>query len=455
MVRVTKSWPQPRFKNTIQFEQHHKTPRHHMNNNKRSAVSTVPKANPLRVGFIGLSAVKGWAIKSHYPAILQLPSQFKITALLNSDLESSLNTIKKLKLTHAKAFADVTSFASFTDVDMIVVSVKVPNHHGILTKLLEHSVKNPNLKYLFVEWSLGSNLREAEDIYKAAQKRGIQTIISLQGRKSPYIVRAKELISEGCIGEINSIEIAANGGWYGYERPLKSPSYLYDIESGVNLISHSFGHTIDLLQYITSSYFSEINSMMFNNIPYQELLDEHGKRTGKKVPKTAPDHLLFQAALANGNVPVSCSFKGGTPVKKFTKNLVIDIHGTKGDLKLEGDAGFAEISNLVLYFCGMKAADPGGPSSTSKADEANETMEVYHLRNYNSVVGNILRIYEAIADFHFKSNPRHNLPAKLERQGFLFEGFPTFKDALILHRLIDKVFQSSEEKKTLTVPIVS
>ena len=97
--------------------------------------------------------------------------------------------------------------------------------------------------------------------------------------------------------------------------------------------------------------------MVFNNIPEQELIDERGNRLGQRVPNTVPDHLLFQGTLLNGNVPVSCSFKGGKPTKKFTKNLVIDIHGTKGDLKLEGDAGFAEISNLVLYYSGTRAND--------------------------------------------------------------------------------------------------
>ncbi|CAR21913.1 transcription regulator GAL80 [Lachancea thermotolerans CBS 6340] len=417
-----------------------------MNNNKRSYVSTVPKANPLRVGFIGLSAYKGWAIKSHYPAILQLPSQFQVTALLNLDIETSLATIKKLKLTKATAFSDVSSFASYDNVDMVVISVNVPELFTIVMELLENSKANPNLKYIYSEWSLGKNLKEAEAIHKAAKERGVQTIISLQGRKSPYVVRAKELVSEGCIGDINSIEIAANGGWYGYERPIKSPKYLYDAASGVSLLSIAFGHTIDILQYITASYFSEINAMIFNNIPYQVLLDEHGKKTGEKAEKTAPDHLLFQGSLSHGNVPVSCSFKGGTPVKKFSKNLVIDIHGTKGDLKLEGDAGFAEMSNLVLYFCGLKKE---GSMNVSTGSSGAETMEVYHLRNYNSVVGNILRIYEAIADFHFRTNPRTKLPPKLERQGFLFEGFPTFKDALIVHQLIQRVIESSQQKTTL------
>ncbi|CDO91892.1 unnamed protein product [Kluyveromyces dobzhanskii CBS 2104] len=452
-----------------------------MNNNKRSKLSTVPSSRPIRVGFVGFSGGKGWVAKTHFMAIQQLSSQFQIVALYNDTLDSSIQTIQSLKLRHATAFDSLELFAQCKDIDMIVVSVKVPEHYEVLKVILEHSLENLNLRYLYVEWTLASDTKKAEEIYSITQDRtNLQTIICLQGRKSPYIVRAKELISEGCIGDITSIEISGNGGWYGYERPMRSPEFLYDIESGVNLISNTFGHTIDVLQYITGSYFEKINAMISNNIPVQFLLDENGKRTKETIGKTCPDHLLFQGILQNGKIPVSCSFNGGTPVKKLTKNLVIDIHGTKGDLKIEGDAGFVEISNLVLYFYGIKNGNGANGTPTSNgvknSNETNEkkagnsptppsadeeaTMEVFHLRNYNSLVGNILRIYESIADFHFLSRPdvkrsansKDLLPSnKFEKQGFKFEGFPTFKDAIILHRLIDAVFLSDRESKTLDV----
>ncbi|CCC71223.1 hypothetical protein NCAS_0G03360 [Naumovozyma castellii] len=422
-----------------------------MDYNKRSSVSTVPNAAPIRVGFIGLSSFKGWAVKTHYPAILQLSSQFQITALYNPDIESALNTIQHLKLSNATAFPSLESFASSADVDMIVLSIQVAQNYDVLIPLLEYSKKNPNLKYLFVEWALACSVQQAETIYKAAAQRGLQTIISLQGRKSPYILRAKELISEGYIGDINSIEIAGNGGWYGYERPQKSPSYIFELGKGVDLVTTAFGHTIDLLQYMTGSYFSRINSMIFNNIPEQEVIDEHGVRTGQKVPKTVPDHLLFQGTLLKGNVPVSCSFKGGKPTKKFTKNLVIDIHGTKGDLKLEGDAGFAEISNLVLYYSGVRANDYPVANGQAGYDAGKEIMEVYHLRNYNAVNGNIFRLYQSIADFHYNTKQIPNLPSQFIMQGFEFEGFPTLMDALILHRLVDNVYRSNILGSTLDV----
>lgn len=434
-----------------------------MDYNKRSSVSTVPNSAPLRVGFIGLSHQKGWAVKTHYPAILQLSSQYQITALYNPQPEVALETIKALKLTNAVAFPTLESFGCNAMVDMIVISIQTTYHYSVILPLLEYSKSNPNLKYLFLEWAMACNLDQAEQIYKAAAARGLQTIVSLQGRKSPYILRAKELISQGHIGQINSVELTGNGGWYGYDRPIKSPNYIYEMGNGNDLVTNTFGHTIDLLQYMTGSYFSKINSMVFNNIPEQEVVDEHGQKTGQKIKKSVPDHLLFQGTLMKGNVPVSCSIKGGKPAKKFTKNLVIDIHGTKGDIKLEGDAGFAEISNLVLYYSGTRANDTvpvangavPPKNDMSMYDAGKEIMEVYHLTNYNAVLGNMFRLYESIADFHYNTKKIPSLPSQFLLQSFEFEGFPTFMDALIVQRLVDSVYQSHLLGSTLDVTSIS
>lgn len=110
-----------------------------MDYNKRSSVSTVPNAAPIRVGFVGLNAAKGWAIKTHYPAILQLSSQFQITALYSPKIETSIATIQRLKLSNATAFPTLESFASSSTIDMIVIAIQVASHYDVVMPLLEFS----------------------------------------------------------------------------------------------------------------------------------------------------------------------------------------------------------------------------------------------------------------------------------------------------------------------------
>ncbi|CAL9732511.1 galactose/lactose metabolism regulatory protein Gal80p [Monosporozyma unispora] len=415
----------------------------------------------IKIGMIGFSLQNTWAIKTHYPAIQQLSSNFQITALFNESLDESLQTIRQLKLENATAFPSLESFILSSNIDMILVAIHDKNYDPLIAELVANVqqlkfIPNHNqIKYIFLDWPLNCSIEQVEYLVQETAKLDIQTVTSLQGRKSPYVMRAKDLIAEGSIGEINSIEIAGNGAWYGYERPIKSPSYLYDMSNGKDLVSNAFAHTIDVVQYITQSHFKQLNSMIFNNIPKQELIDDNGNRTGEFVEKKAPDHLLFQGKLIKGNVPVSCSFKGGKPTKKFTKNLVIDIHGTRGDIKLEGDAGFIEMSNLVLYYSGMKVEDITTAENVEVKtpgayDAGKEVMEFYHLRNYNALLGNIFRLYQSIIDVHLHQLKLQS-QQKFAYQGFQKEGYPTLTDGLVLYRLIQSVFKSNLLGSTLDV----
>ncbi|KAL6942098.1 hypothetical protein ACO0QE_003264 [Hanseniaspora vineae] len=449
----------------------------------------------LRVGFIGLSGKKGWAIKSHFTVIQNLSDYFEIVAISNSSMEASCKTIEELKLPNCKPFGnDYESFAQYDQLDMVVVSVKVTAHYSIIMDLLNFKHKNSglcNFKILLVEWALGNGLQEASNIYELCNKTNVQSVISLQGRYSPHMLLAKKLIDENRIGKINSIDVTANAGWYGYQRPYNSPDYLYDIHSGHNMITTAFAHTIDSIQYIVGAYVQRLNAMIFNNIKQQEVIGPKNVSMGVFKPKSVPDHVLFQGSISNtGNIPISVSFQGGTPTNSFTKNLVINVHGTKGDLKIEGNAGFPQISNLALYFCGVPlTSEKGQTDGTSKfglndlqynnkttlkdqhynnqshnlmdpqlkagmffsqnthsgkqeREEEHQVVEKYQLNNYNPVVGNMMRLYEAILRYY-------NHDIVYDAQGFATEGFPTFKDAILLHQLIDSVFESNELSRTV------
>ncbi|SMN19366.1 similar to Saccharomyces cerevisiae YML051W GAL80 Transcriptional regulator involved in the repression of GAL genes in the absence of galactose [Maudiozyma saulgeensis] len=423
----------------------------------------------IKVGFVGLNCANTLAIKTHCQAILQVSSFFEISAIYNDNIQESLDIIDRLSLQDAVAYPSLKQLVSNSGIDMIVFTSNGEQLYDKIMSILDNIREEKNqIKYLLFEWSLNFSLTQTEFLANQTIELGIQTIISLQSRKSPYIIRAKELIEDGSIGNINSIEVAGNGNWFGYERLQKSPQFLYEMDARRDLVSYCFGHTIDALEYITGSYFSTINSMIFNNIPEQVLVDDMGNSLGKKVQKNVPDHLLFQGKLIKGNVPVSCSFKGGKPTKKFTKNLVIDIHGTKGDLKIEGDAGFIEISNLVLYHSGIKVninADIQDPPPEGQViyNTDDEVLEFFHYRNYNALVGNMAKLYQSIADFNDQKNGKFHdaslLPISQKPkadeliliQGLQMDGFPTLLDALALYRLVENVYKSNAVGSTLNV----
>lgn len=93
-------------------------------------------------------------------------------------------------------YADPSAIASDSNVDIVAVSVNVPEHFDLTKPALEAG------KDVFVEWPLARNLSEAEELTQLAKKRGVKTMIGLQARQNPSILKAKEIVESGKLGKI-------------------------------------------------------------------------------------------------------------------------------------------------------------------------------------------------------------------------------------------------------------
>lgn len=93
-------------------------------------------------------------------------------------------------------YDDPSAIASDPNVDIIAVSVNVPQHYGLIKPAIEAG------KDVFSEWPLARNLVEAEELTHLAKEKGVRTMIGLQARQNPSILKAKEIVSSGKLGQI-------------------------------------------------------------------------------------------------------------------------------------------------------------------------------------------------------------------------------------------------------------
>lgn len=148
--------------------------------------------NPIRLGVIGLSASGGWA-----PVLLHnilppapLSARYTITAICTSSIDSALVATQKYAAIVGHSIkgyygaSGAQEIASDPDVDLVVVAVRVANHHASVLPALEAG------KDVFVEWPLGKGYRETVEIAELAKKKGVRTIIGAQGRQSPAVKKA-------------------------------------------------------------------------------------------------------------------------------------------------------------------------------------------------------------------------------------------------------------------------
>lgn len=126
-------------------------------------------------------------------------SSYSITALQNSSKASAERAAKELQLHSVKAHYDnPEELANDPSVDLVAVSVKVPLHYDCALPALKAG------KDVFVEWPLARNVKEAEELTNLAKKNGVRTLVGLQARHNPSVVRLKKLVDEGELGDILS-----------------------------------------------------------------------------------------------------------------------------------------------------------------------------------------------------------------------------------------------------------
>src|SRR5438067_10698840 len=141
-------------------------------------------SNKIRVGIVGVSPNRGFASIAHIPALQALPD-FEISAVCTTRQDSADAAAKHYGV--PLAFSDAEKLAQHPDVDLVAVSVKVPDHYPPVMAAIEAG------KHINCEWPLGRNTDEAAKMRDAANRRGIRHTVGLQGPGSPAINYAKDL----------------------------------------------------------------------------------------------------------------------------------------------------------------------------------------------------------------------------------------------------------------------
>lgn len=357
------------------------------------------KARKLRVGLIGATVTRGWAMASHIPALQGLPG-FELAAIATSRQETADAAAKQYgaKL----AFADYREMARHPDIDIIAVSVKVPLHHDMVMAALEAG------KHVYCEWPLGRNSAEAERMAGMARRKGVRCIVGLQARGAPVLNRVKDLVAEGYVGKVLGVTMLTTSPTWGSTTDAAS-TYLFNRANGATLLSIPGGHSLDALCHALGE-FREVSAAVIS----------HGGEatvtgTNKRVPRSSPDQVAVHGMLQSGAV-VSFHARGG--MSRGT-TFLWEIHGDKGDLVVTGNA---TVQYAVLTLQGAQGSDALAdlpiPASYRKVPAAMPAMRPYNVAQLYVELG------EAIREGR---NPR-----------------PGFYDAVVRHQMLETIQKASD-----------
>ena len=167
---------------------------------------------PVRIGIIGLSkeATTSWASAAHLPNLLTDAGRerFKIVALCNTSVAKAEAAIEAYDLDPAttKAYGSPKDLAADPNIDIVLCSTRVDTHYDAILPSIEAG------KDVYVEWPIASNMQDIQRLVEAARKSGSGTIVGVQRRFAPPVLKIKELLDNGAIGKVLNVNIIAHAG---------------------------------------------------------------------------------------------------------------------------------------------------------------------------------------------------------------------------------------------------
>ncbi|KPM41812.1 hypothetical protein AK830_g4754 [Neonectria ditissima] len=302
---------------------------------------------PIRTALIGLSASAktSWASAAHLPYLLSSRgrSKYEIVALCNSSVEAAQKAIAHFKLSkETKAYGDPESLAQDKDVELVVVCTRVDVHHQTALP----SVKAG--KTVYVEWPLAQDDVHAEELSRLAAESGSRTLVGLQGRLAPPVLKLRDLLQEGRIGKVLSSELHAAGGSMDRDLLPTGLKYFTDRAVGGNIVTIGLGHVFDQVQYVLGEI-NDLRTRVQVQRPNVRIRDPATNKVIETIKSDVPD-LVFSAgtlaasSTAQDGASVLLRFRRGQPFRGDPA-LVWTINGEKGEIRLVAQDGTALHAN--------------------------------------------------------------------------------------------------------------
>src|SRR5258705_191471 len=192
------------------------------------------------VGVIGGSPRgPGWAVTAHLPALAALPD-YELRAVATSPEASARAAAEAYGV---PGHADPAALIARRDVDLVVVTVKLPHHHRLVGAALAAG------KLVMCEWPLGVDAGQTADLAERAAGAGLGTLIGLQARMAPSIQYARDLVAQGYVGEVLATTLVGSGiAWTSVTD--SAHAYMFEAAGNATLLSVPTMHALDALQFV-------------------------------------------------------------------------------------------------------------------------------------------------------------------------------------------------------------
>jgi predicted dehydrogenase len=307
------------------------------------------------------------------------------------------------------------------DPEINLIDICTPNnlHYPIFKAALVAG------KHIYCEKPLALNIQEAEEMLTLAEASDRVVQLAFNYRFIPAVMRAKQLIEEGFLGEV--INFRAQYFHTGYLNPDKPISWRLDQEaSGGGALVDLGSHVIDLMLYLAGP-FNRVLAQTKTFVKQRPV--EVGSR--QKAEVMVDDHAQLLVDLVGGGAGI---IEVSRVAQGTTDDLNFEIHGSKGAIKFD----VMDPNWLYIYDAGDKKEPLGGENGFKQV----QTMHSYPS---NAIPG--ARSMVNPMSMHANSQYQMILAATGRQPAS-----PTTRDGYLVQQVLDASYRSAREETWVDLP---
>lgn len=302
------------------------------------------------VGLIGANPEAGWAFRAHVPALQflqQTGHDVRIAAVSTTRAESAQ---RAAALTGARGYTSAADLAADPEVDLAVVTVKVPAHDELVRAALAGGI------HVLSEWPLALDSAEAAGLAAAAAEVDRRVFVGLQARFDPAATALREAIAAGRLGRLQAVAVRSSRVLGRGALPAEF-AYILDRNTGAGAREVATGHLLDLLDQTLGG----IEVLSGNVTRFRRAAEVAGSGT---LAATAPDtvHALFTGSGPHGSPAGSLMLWDGDAAP--STEIVVQGEHARAELR-SADVGEPMVAQVQMAPLQLRISDGSAQSDWS------------------------------------------------------------------------------------------
>lgn len=299
-----------------------------------------------------------------------------------------------------------------------LVDIVTPNnlHHPIAMEAIAQG------KNVLVEKPMAMNIREATEMYEAAESAGIIHMMIFNYRFVPALALAKQLIENGKLGKIHHFNAVYYQDWL--VDPKFPMAWRHDVKTtGSGAHGDMNAHIVDLARHLVGE-FEAVTGLQEVFIKERPFANKEG--TGKV---TADDSTLFMARFQNGAVG---SFNATRFANGMKNHMRLEIFGSEGSLIFN-----LERLNELQYFSLKDDKEEQGFRTILVTESKHLYIDAWWPPGH--IIG-------------WEHTFVHQFASLINGIANKKQVFPNFLDGLKCQEVLDAVVESAKQKSWIDIP---